>query len=211
MHLDRKSEQSELEAYQRLKFACKEREFLENVTNQIYSVKRSLNYLGNNIDSLPTIYVVCKVNLNNVLTELADLSRLKNTLRLVPKLVLILIENSANKTTKLQKFSSESGLNIVHLNIQTTKSIDAFNYAILWLRSNNESLDRAGVVYFAYTQATFDVNLFDEVLNIYSLSFLMLKLKYCIRAKDEKHKECVRVASCFCKPSALFKTSLYKQ
>jgi hypothetical protein len=51
--------------------------------------------------------------------QLADLKTLINTLWIVPKVVWIVIEDSANKTFRVQKILKSSNLSFVHLNVAT--------------------------------------------------------------------------------------------
>lgn len=105
-------------------------------------------------DTLPTLYVISPCR-TEILTELADLNRLKNTLYLVPKLVWILVENKPQKSFKLAEFITESELEVIHLNKDSDLQIDLMNKGIEWLRENHENLN--GVVYFANPQGSYDI------------------------------------------------------
>lgn len=128
----------------------------------MFSVQQSNMVYDANYKKLPTIYVVTRVDVN-ALSELADLTRMKNTLRLVPKLKWLLIEPYLEKSFKLSKFVNESNMDIVHLAKVINKEKDYFNFAIYWLRVNYLIINPIGVVYFANTQSVYDLRLFEEV------------------------------------------------
>lgn len=107
-----------------------------------------------NYDTLPTLYVItiCSVD---ILTEIADLNRLSNTLLLVPKVLWILVENKLEKSSRLVGFIAETELEIVHLNRNLAREFELMNAGIEWLRNNIKSSD--GIVFFANTQGSYDL------------------------------------------------------
>ncbi|RMZ95925.1 galactosylgalactosylxylosyl 3-beta-glucuronosyltransferase I-like [Brachionus plicatilis] len=138
----------------------------------IYSLKFYEKY-----DKLPIIYIITPTN-NRVETQLADLTRLRNTLWLVPKIVWILIEDSAVKTRKIENFLKLSKMSYVHLSEETPddwrvqssekswskpRGVLQRNKGIQWLRENSGWLDHSGVVYFADDDNTYDIRLFEEM------------------------------------------------
>ena len=65
-------------------------------------------------DDLPTIYIITPTDSSRI-TQLAALTRMRNTLRLVPKIFWIVIENNFKKSQKLRIFLEESNIPNVHL------------------------------------------------------------------------------------------------
>lgn len=128
-------------------------------------------------DKLPIIYIITPTN-NRVETQLADLTRVRNTLWLIPKIVWILVEDSPQKTRKISNFLKYSNLRFVHLceetpndmKIQSSekawskpRGVWQRNKGIQWLRENAEWLDHNGVVFFADDDNTYDIRLFEEM------------------------------------------------
>jgi galactosylgalactosylxylosylprotein 3-beta-glucuronosyltransferase 3 len=126
---------------------------------------------------MPVIYIITPTD-NKRETQLADLTRVRNTLWLVPKIVWIVVEDSAVKTRKIENFLQYSKITYVHLNEITpneliikssektwTKPRGIFqrNKALAWLRENQNIIDLNGVVYFADDDNTYDIRLFEEV------------------------------------------------
>lgn len=152
------------------------RSYLNKFENISFPIKYSLKFYEDYFN-LPVIYVITPTN-NRVETQLADLTRLRNTLWLVPKLVWILVEDSSHKTKKIKNFLEFSQLTYVHLNEQTTddliiksnekswskpRGVLQRNKALEWLRENQNQIDLNGVVYFADDDNTYDIRLFEEI------------------------------------------------
>lgn len=150
--------------------------YFDKFKNLSYPISYSLKFYEN-YDKLPIIYIITPTN-NRVETQLADLTRVRNTLWLVPKIVWILIEDSSYRTEKIKNFLSESQLNYVHLSEQTSddliirsnekvwtkpRGVLQRNKGIQWLRENEKDLDLNGVVYFADDDNTYDIRLFEEM------------------------------------------------
>lgn len=112
-------------------------------------------------DTLPTLYVItiCKMD---IITEIADLNRLGNTLSLIPKLVWILVENKSKKSFRLARFIAETELEIVHLNRNSLHEFELMNTGLEWIRNNEKNFN--GIVFFANTQSSYDmVQLYEYV------------------------------------------------
>ena len=120
--------------------------------------------MKNTSSHLPYIYVITPTYTRSV--QKADLTRLSQTLRLVPNLHWILVEDSKNKTELVTNFLVQCNLSYTHLAVTETKKdatrrgILQRNAALTWLRANNVT---NGVVYFADDDNTYDVRLFEEV------------------------------------------------
>ena len=109
--------------------------------------------------------------------QLAELSRLVNVFLMVPNLHWIVVEDAPEKTDKVTKFVSNSGLSYTHLNIATPsdmklkpkdphwskpRGVFQRNAALSWLRENFKSGD-PGVVYFADDDNSYSLRLFEEI------------------------------------------------
>lgn len=150
--------------------------YFNKFANISFPIAYSLSFYENYFD-LATIYVITPSN-NRRVTQLADLTRLRNTLWLIPKIVWILIEDSPVKSKKISDFLKNSNISYVHLNQQTPdeliikssekvwtkpRGVLQRNKALEWLRDNIDSINRNGVVYFADDDNTYDIKLFEEV------------------------------------------------
>jgi len=139
-------------------------------------ISYSLQFYENYYE-MPIIYIITPTD-NKRITQLADLTRLRNTLWLVPKIVWILIEDSDSKTKKVENFLKYSKISFVHLNEPTPsdmlmkagektwskpRGVAQRNKGIAWLRDNPDKLHHAGVVYFADDDNTYDIRLFEEM------------------------------------------------
>lgn len=120
-------------------------------------------------DDLPNLYIVTPTFPR--FTQYADLARITNTLRLVPKVFWIVIEDTKKKTEKLSKFLTDSGIKFAHLNVKSPpygpklyrkihKGVLQRNYALKWIRDNNL---QNGVLFFADDDNSYDLQLFEEV------------------------------------------------
>ena len=150
--------------------------YFNKFTNISFPISYSLQFYENYYE-MPIIYIITPTD-NKRITQLADLTRLRNTLWLVPKIVWILIEDSDSKTKKVENFLKYSKISFVHLNEQTPsdmlikasektwskpRGVAQRNKGIAWLRDNPDKLHHAGVVYFADDDNTYDIRLFEEV------------------------------------------------
>lgn len=160
-----------------------------------------LGFVDGNHADLPTLYVItiCRTE---ILTQIADLNRLKNTLYLIPKVVWILVENKPEKSSKLATFIEESELESIHLNTNSNLEIDLMNTGLKWLRLNYKNLN--GIVLFASSQGSYDIFRLYEHVKIYKWQFFSLTFRYL----DYSNKKSVCVACWFCQKIFLPKTSL---
>ena len=71
-------------------------------------------------NSLPIIYAITPTYTREL--QKAELTRISNTLKLVPNLHWIIIEDSEDKTDLVIKLLIKSGLKYTHLNIATPKN-----------------------------------------------------------------------------------------
>lgn len=153
--------------------------YFNKFENLSFPIKYSLRFYEE-YSKLPVIYVITPTN-NRVETQLADLTRLRNTLWLVPKLVWILVEDSGHRTHKITRFLEDSQIESVHLNEETSsdlviksgekkwakpRGVQQRNKALQWLRENSQQIDPNGVVYFADDDNTYDLRLFEEIRSV---------------------------------------------
>ena len=113
---------------------------------------------------LPYIYVITPTHTR--LVQKAELTRLSQTLRLVPNIHWIVIEDSNQTSNLVTSVLSQSQLSYTHLNATGVitggpkRGVPQRNAALKWLRENAEY---DGVVYFADDDNTYDVRIFEEV------------------------------------------------
>ncbi|KAM3920071.1 galactosylgalactosylxylosylprotein 3-beta-glucuronosyltransferase 3 [Leptodactylus fuscus] len=133
-------------------------------------------------ENLPVIYVVTPTYSRP--HQRAELTRLCQTLLLVPALHWILVEDAAERTTLVADLLAQSKLQYTHLHVQTPpamklkdsdpnwlkpRGVEQRNEALRWLRENRSSKDR-GVVYFADDDNTYSIKLFMEMRNTQKVS-----------------------------------------
>jgi galactosylgalactosylxylosylprotein 3-beta-glucuronosyltransferase 3 len=150
--------------------------YVNRFGNISYPISYSLKFYEKLFD-LPTIYVITPTN-SRADTQLADLTRLRNTLWLVPKLFWIVVEDARVKTKKVEQFMASTAMPSVHLNEETTEDLVVKssenswakprgvlqrNKGLEWLRANAGQLDLNGVVYFADDDNSYDIRLFEEM------------------------------------------------
>ncbi|NP_001082602.1 beta-1,3-glucuronyltransferase 3 L homeolog isoform X1 [Xenopus laevis] len=126
-------------------------------------------------DQLPVIYVVTPTYARP--HQLAELTRLSQTLLLVPSLHWILVEDSAERSKAVADLLAQSGLHYTHLNVQTPpvmklkdsdpnwlkpRGVEQRNEALRWLQLNRSPKD-SGVVYFADDDNTYSIRIFQEM------------------------------------------------
>lgn len=150
--------------------------YFDKFSNISFPISYSLNFYEK-YHEMPVIYLITPTNSRHEV-QLADLTRLRNTLWLVPKVFWIVVEDSVSKTRKISNFLNFSKIPHVHLTESTPddqivqpgekawskpRGVFQRNKALAWLRENQQSLDVNGVVYFADDDNTYDIRLFEEV------------------------------------------------
>ncbi|XP_049825320.1 galactosylgalactosylxylosylprotein 3-beta-glucuronosyltransferase 2 isoform X2 [Aethina tumida] len=100
--------------------------------------------------SLPTIYAITPTYWRHV--QKAELTRLSQTLRLVPNLHWIVIEDSETKTDLEKRWKKHRG-------------IEQRNAGLEWLRNTLTTNDK-GIVYFMDDDNTYNVKVFEEMSKI---------------------------------------------
>ena len=132
-------------------------------------------------EKMPTIYVVTPTYSRFV--QRAELTRLSQTLMLVPNLHWIIVEDADRATGRLSRFirrlkNDYDFYRITHLNEPTPqefklkpgepnwkkpKGVWQRNKALAWVQRNLNDLDRDGAIYFADDDNTYDLELFNEM------------------------------------------------
>ncbi|XP_073514573.1 galactosylgalactosylxylosylprotein 3-beta-glucuronosyltransferase 3 [Phyllobates terribilis] len=133
-------------------------------------------------ENIPVIYVVTPTHARP--HQRAELTRLSQTLLLVPALHWIVVEDSAERTTLVADLLAQSELQYTHLHVQTPpamklkdsdpnwlkpRGVEQRNEALHWLRENRSPKDR-GVVYFADDDNTYSIKIFKEMRNTQKVS-----------------------------------------
>lgn len=123
--------------------------------------------------SLPIIYVITPTKIR--LEQKADLTRLSHTLRHVPNLHWIVIEDSEHKSNLVETLLTSCKIPYTHLHATTPeihklkgtdpnwlkpRGVPQRNAGIKWLR---ERATNDGVVYFADDDNTYDLGVFEEM------------------------------------------------
>ncbi len=137
----------------------------------IYSNSKLIE-LYRNYQDFPRLYIVTPTF--NREHQIAELTRLKNTLWNVPKVHWIVIEDSVAKTKLITDFLLNCKISNTHLNIKTPKikkkrkwskhkGSAQRNLAIEWLRKNRPKVGPKDVVYFADDDNSYHLQLFEEV------------------------------------------------
>lgn len=128
---------------------------------------------------LPMIYAVTPTYTRYV--QKAELTRISQTLALVPNVHWILVEDSDEKTDLVRNLIADSNLLVTHLNTKTPvieklgdkdprwkkhRGVTQRNAGLKWLRSNLELNKDKGVVYFMDDDNTYSTKLFKEIAKV---------------------------------------------
>lgn len=122
-----------------------------------------------NQTALPVIHAVTPTYTRPV--QKAELTRLAQAFRQVPRFHWIVVEDSATRTELVARFLARCGVPYTHLNIFTPRrfkrtgmprATEQRNVALTWLRQHRDKRD-AGVVFFADDDNTYSLELFEEV------------------------------------------------
>ncbi|XP_066438803.1 galactosylgalactosylxylosylprotein 3-beta-glucuronosyltransferase 3 isoform X2 [Eleutherodactylus coqui] len=150
--------------------------------NPINDVRRRKAPHHRGVENMPVIYVVTPTHTRP--HQRAELTRLSQTLLLVPALHWILVEDAAERTTLVADLLAKSELQYTHLHMLTPppmklkdsdpnwlkpRGVEQRNEALRWLRENRSAKDQ-GVVYFADDDNTYSINIFKEMRNTQKVS-----------------------------------------
>nr|XP_008192881.1 PREDICTED: galactosylgalactosylxylosylprotein 3-beta-glucuronosyltransferase I [Tribolium castaneum] len=138
-------------------------------------IHKKTNYFRN----YPVIYAVTPTYWRHV--QKAELTRISQTLQLVPNVHWIVVEDSDYKTDLVRNLLTESDLIYTHLNAKTPpfeklkdkdprwkrhRGVEQRNTALKWLRENLKLGKDKGVVYFMDDDNTYNVRVFQEMNKI---------------------------------------------
>lgn len=124
--------------------------------------------------NIPKIYLITPTHTR--LEQKADLTRLSYTLRHVPNIHWIVVEDSTTKTGLVTKFLASCKVPYTHLNAATPQDYKLKEKDPNWLKprgvlQRNAGLEWirkqpgvSGVLYFADDDNTYDLRLFEEVV-----------------------------------------------
>ncbi|KAJ3657716.1 hypothetical protein Zmor_009501 [Zophobas morio] len=160
------------------------RKILDFHKDQLELTQQQLVFLENlakkkSAGGLPTIYAVTPTYWRHV--QKAELTRISQTLRLVPNVHWIVVEDSETKTDLVRNLIAESGLVVTHLHAKTPpfeqlkdkdprwkrhRGVEQRNAALKWLRSNLQVNKNNGIVYFMDDDNTYNVKVFEEMAKV---------------------------------------------
>ena len=125
------------------------------------------------VDDSPFIFIVTPTYPRP--TQLADMTRLCNTLRYIPRIYWVVVDDSSVKNAKLRELLEFCSVPFIYLYAKTPKNllngkkfgrgVHNRNAALAWIRKKSESVSggRPSILYFADDDNAYDVRLFDEI------------------------------------------------
>ncbi|GFO27431.1 galactosylgalactosylxylosylprotein 3-beta-glucuronosyltransferase [Plakobranchus ocellatus] len=167
------------------------RELLKKYSHQVQFVKnerktliekletqRSVDGTKHNswLPELPVIYLITPTH--SRAEQKADITRMSHTLKLVPNIHWIVIEDSEQKSDMVSRLLEQTGLNYTHLNVLTPQKFKMAskdpnwlkprgvlqrNAGLEWLRNHKNSPAKKGVLYFADDDNTYSLQIFEEM------------------------------------------------
>ncbi|XP_022695907.1 galactosylgalactosylxylosylprotein 3-beta-glucuronosyltransferase P-like [Varroa jacobsoni] len=108
-------------------------------------------------------------------TQIADMTRLCNTLMHIPALFWVVVEDAYNKTENIAELLEFCSVPFVHLAKRTPRNLTGpykgrgvtnRNEGLRWIRENVHTVvsdNRSAVVYFADDDNAYDIRLFEEI------------------------------------------------
>ncbi|KAF2902547.1 hypothetical protein ILUMI_03647 [Ignelater luminosus] len=127
----------------------------------------------------PMVYAVTPTYTRYV--QKAELTRISQTLALVPNVHWVLVEDSDEKTDLVRNLVSESNLLVTHLAAKTPtyeklgekdprwkkhRGVEQRNAGLKWIRANLDPNKDKGVVFFMDDDNTYSVKLFKEIAKV---------------------------------------------
>lgn len=146
---------------------------LDEVNTELKRAETRLSHMTQDFSSLPKIFIITPTYTRP--EQKAELTRLSYTLRHVPNIHWIVVEDSNTKTVLVHKFLASCKVAYTHLNVATPETHKLKAEDPNWLKprgvlQRNAALDwirkrpsNTGVVYFADDDNTYDVQLFEEM------------------------------------------------
>lgn len=128
---------------------------------------------------LPTIYAITPTYYRHV--QKAELTRISQTLALVPNIHWVVVEDSEEKTDLVRRILNDSNIIFTHLNAKTPpfeqlkdkdprwkkhRGVEQRNAGLKWLRDHLKVNEDKGVVYFMDDDNTYSIKLFKEISKV---------------------------------------------
>ncbi|XP_018570379.1 galactosylgalactosylxylosylprotein 3-beta-glucuronosyltransferase I [Anoplophora glabripennis] len=155
------------------------KETLHLSQQQVLLLEHLENSNNNENINLPTIYAITPTYWR--LVQKAELTRISQTLMLVPNVHWIVIEDSETKTDLVRNLILNSKLMVTHLNAKTPpfeqlkdkdprwkrhRGVEQRNMALKWLRENLKVNRGKGIVFFMDDDNTYSIKLFEEIAKV---------------------------------------------
>ena len=172
-------------------FSCKcdcdklKNKLLETTTSQYYVNDKNVDYdLDLNIDSssnsnlqIPVIFVITPTYMRP--TQMADMTRLAQTLMLIKNIFWVVSEDSTKPNTQVSSLLNRTGIPHVHLlgprpnthlDKRSGRGVSNRLRALKWLRETYTNTNQQGVIYFADDDNAYDIRIFDEIRDTKKIS-----------------------------------------
>ncbi|XP_078718753.1 galactosylgalactosylxylosylprotein 3-beta-glucuronosyltransferase 2-like isoform X2 [Lampetra fluviatilis] len=125
---------------------------------------------------VPVVYCITPTYSRAV--QKAELTRLANTFRQVPRFHWLVVEDSGQKTALVGALLAGCGVAHTHLNVATPRrfkragqprATEQRNEGLKWLRRNRAASRDRGVVFFADDDNTYSLELFHEIRSVHQV------------------------------------------
>lgn len=166
---------------------------LESTTDQSNNQKEAdieneinIKNLGSNTNSKsknPIIFVITPTYSRP--TQMADMTRLSQTLRLVKDLFWIVVEDSHNKSMQVSALLNRSTIPyahllgprpVTHLDRRSGRGVSNRLKALEYLRESYTNTSQEGVIYFADDDNAYDIRIFEEIRDTKKVSMFPVGL-----------------------------------
>ncbi|XP_078456622.1 galactosylgalactosylxylosylprotein 3-beta-glucuronosyltransferase 2-like [Lampetra planeri] len=126
--------------------------------------------------AIPVVYCITPTYSRAV--QKAELTRLANTFRQVPRFHWLVVEDSGQKTALVGALLAGCGVAHTHLNVATPRrfkragqprATEQRNEGLKWLRRNRAASRDRGVVFFADDDNTYSLELFHEIRSVHQV------------------------------------------
>ncbi|CAF2546236.1 unnamed protein product [Rotaria sp. Silwood2] len=153
----------------------------EQLSNMYPGLVKPIEESWNDPLSIRKIYMITPTKTRA--EQVADLTRLAQTLYLIPNLIWIVVEDESQLTRRIHRLLKSFHLPFVHLNIATPdymkptqnqstwrrpRGMFQKNVGLQWIRQNTNSNDDA-LIYFADDDNTYHWKLFQEIRKVQSV------------------------------------------
>ncbi|RWS04304.1 glucuronosyltransferase sqv-8-like protein [Dinothrombium tinctorium] len=151
-------------------------------TVEIQTHENSVNEVAqlsdvNSTESTPVVYVITPTYTRA--TQMADLTRLAQTLMLVKNVFWIVSEDSNEINFQISELLNRTGIASLHLlgprpanhkDVKSGRGVSNRLRALKWIRENLMNGSKEGVIYFADDDNTYDIRIFEEMRNTKKVS-----------------------------------------